>query len=634
MNTQREPLKGGGLERSVALSVGEGGVSRILSSPFADRRCRRPGKSLVARQGEAAMRNRQRVATALLGLAGSFVGSWVVADDPSTGASQPGLVHTANAAAAAATVSNGIRGPSLPSLRDLVDVTAMSTAFVAVDQLGRVVRDLRADEVTVFEDGSQSRLLSLDQRHSEAGPEASTEDPEHATGQFGDQRVVLYVSAELGDRALFRAVSQQIEEESTRLTNLGPVDVVVAHPVPITVTARERRPDEVRDALQRAVTNASGGTSVAGIRKNFARDFKPGAGFEQGLRPGGPSAGSVVVRTRDAMNRERALIHDALEQMVIWLQNQPPEAGGILIWITRGFDLNPADFYVPMVEQIDPFVARTLRSDSDSYRLDHELRWVVETALSMGWTVMPVTCRGGGFLFGAEIDGGRGVDAIAMQSSVSLASHGAEFAQMNPGRSLKIVAEGTGGHVAANHHDLQVAVEHLHGAYVVQYQVDRPLDGRLHELEIRCSRPGIKICCGRHRTASGTLRGVAVGRAMQLLAGEPVAGTRTVSASVVNIARGGHGKRIGDLVLTADLGELKTALSPLALGQMRVTVVVEMANGAPFVFHEEVNLDWRQVEQVWKYTARLDWPKTARSLAVVAEELVSATWGATTIPLG
>ncbi len=121
---------------------------------------------------------------------------------------------------------------------------------------------------------------------------------------------------------------------------------------------------------------------------------------------------------------------------------------------------------------------------------------------------------------------------------------------------------------------------------------------------------------------------------MQLLAGEPIAGTRAVSASVVNVARGGRGKRIGDLVVTADLGELKNALSPLALGQMRVTVVVKMANGAPFVFHEEVNLDWRQVEQVWKYTARLDWPKTARSLAVVAEELVSATWGATTVPLG
>jgi hypothetical protein len=580
------------------------------------------------------MRNRHRVATALLGLAGSFVGSWVVAEDPGTDADHSGPVYRPSAHATAATVSNVVRGPSLPSIRDLVDVTAMSTAFVAVDQLGRVVRDLRADELTVFEDGSHARLLSLDQRHPPARPKASAEDPEHAIGQHGDQRVVLYVSAELGDRAFFRAVSQQIEQESVRLTSLGPVDVVVAHPAPITITARERRPEEVRNALQRAVSDASGGTSVAGIRKNFARDFKPGAGFERGLRPGGPSAGGVVVKTRDAINRERELIHDALEQMAVWLQNQPPEAGGILIWITSGFDLNPAEFYIPMVEQIDPFVARTLRSDSGSFQLDHELRWVVETALSMGWTVVPMTCGGSRFVFGADIGGGDGIAAVAGQGAVSLSSRGAEFTHTDAGRSLKIVAEGTGGHVAANHNDLQVAVEHLEGAYVVSYQVDRPLDGRLHELEIRCSRPGVRICCSRHRAPSGTLRGVAVGRAMQLLAGVRVVGTRTVSAEVVNVASNGHGKRIGDLVLTADLGELKTALSPFGLGQMRVTVVVEMASGAPFVYHEEVALDWRRVGQVWKYSARLDWPKKARNLAVVAEELVSATWGATTVPLG
>ncbi len=67
---------------------------------------------------------------------------------------------------------------------------------------------------------------------------------------------------------------------------------------------------------------------------------------------------------------------------------------------------------------------------------------------------------------------------------------------------------------------------------------------------------------------------------------------------------------------------------------MRLTVVVEMATGAPFVYHEEVGLDWRLVARVWRYTARLSCPKQARNLAVVAEELVSSTRGATTVPLG
>lgn len=580
------------------------------------------------------MSNRLRVATALLGLAGSLVGSGVRAAEPDADAARQALVDRPGAAATVATGSNAVRGPSRAPIRDVVDVTAMSTAFVAVDQNGRVARDLRMDEVAVFEDGSRVRLLSLDQRLPAAGSENPLEDPDHPMGRHGGQRVVLFVSAELGDRALFRALGQQIGEEATRLTGLGPVDVVLAHPTPVTFAAREHRPDEVRNALQRAVFDASGATSVVAIRRNFARDFKPGAGFELGLKPGAGTPGCIVVRTRDAITRERTLIHDALEQMVVWLQSQPPVAGGVLIWITGGFDLDPADFYIRLVEQIDPFVARTLRSDSGSYRLDHELRWVVETALSMGWTVVPVTSRGGGFVFGADIDGGRGVAPNANQSAVTLASHGAEFAHLNSDRSLKIVAEGTGGHVAANHHDLQVAVEHLQGAYVVNYQVARPLDGRLHELEIRCSRPGVRICCGRHSTASGTLRGVATGRALRLLDGQVLKGSRALSAKVVNVTRQGNGKRVGDLILSTDIGALSAALSPLGLGEMRVTVVVEMENSAPFVHHEEIKLDWRRIGQVWNYTARIDWPKKARSLAVVAEELVSATWGATTVPLG
>jgi hypothetical protein len=90
---------------------------------------------------------------------------------------------------------------------------------------------------------------------------------------------------------------------------------------------------------------------------------------------------------------------------------------------------------------------------------------------------------------------------------------------------------------------------------------------------------------------------------------------------------------VGDLVLVAGLGDLETALGPLGLGRMRVTLVVEMARGAPFVHHEEHTIDWQLVDGEWRYTARLEWPKQARRVAVVAEELVSASWGATTVVL-
>jgi hypothetical protein len=154
----------------------------------------------------------------------------------------------------------------------------------------------------------------------------------------------------------------------------------------------------------------------------------------------------------------------------------------------------------------------------------------------------------------------------------------------------------------------------------------------MHRVEIRCLRPGVRILCGR-QAASGTSRGLATGRALCLLAGRKARGGLDVSATIHNIARAEKGRKIGDLGLTADLGELRPLLRPLALGKIRVTVVVEIQGGSPFVNHQEIEIDWDRIEDVWRFTAGLKWPKRAKRVAVVVEELVSSTWGATTLDL-
>ena len=138
--------------------------------------------------------------------------------------------------------------------------------------------------------------------------------------------------------------------------------------------------------------------------------------------------------------------------------------------------------------------------------------------------------------------------------------------------------------------------------------------------------------CGR-QVASGTPRGLATGRALCLLAGKEARGGLDLSATIQNIARAEKGRKIGDLGLTADLGELRPLLRPLALGKIRVTVVVEIRGGSPFVNHQEIEIDWDRIEDVWRFTAGLKWPKRAKRVAVVVEELVSSTWGAATLDL-
>ena len=106
-----------------------------------------------------------------------------------------------------------------------------------------------------------------------------------------------------------------------------------------------------------------------------------------------------------------------------------------------------------------------------------------------------------------------------------------------------------------------------------------------------------------------------------------------MTAEIHNITKRPKGIREGDLDLSADVRELRSVLSALDLGQMRVTVAVEVEGGSPFINHQEIDLEWDQIGDAWQFGADFQWPKKATRMVVVVEELVSSTWGATTIAL-
>jgi hypothetical protein len=102
-------------------------------------------------------------------------------------------------------------------------------------------------------------------------------------------------------------------------------------------------------------------TTVERIRNAFTQEFKPGVGFDRRISITQASPQTFATQARAAVHRERTVIRGELDRMVAWMQSQPPTARGLLVWMTGGFDLNPADFYIPLVEQIDSGPAATLR---------------------------------------------------------------------------------------------------------------------------------------------------------------------------------------------------------------------------------------------------------------------------------
>jgi len=293
----------------------------------------------------------------------------------------------------------------------LIDITAVETTLIAFDKSGRAVLDLRPEELMVLEDGEPVKLLALDPGLAAENTDATRapvmtdagtpiEGPQVSAQSW---RVVIYVSTELAGRFVLPTLCRRTAGEATRLTDLGPVEVVLADPTPTLLVEAGRRPEDVRQALDQVAREASGVTTVEQIRNAFMREFKPGVGFDAHYTLTQSSPMATAAKARSSVHRERTVIRGELDRMVAWMQSQPPTARGLLVWMTGGFDLNPADFYIPLVEQIDPNMAVVLRSDYSMLSLEGDVRQMVEVALTYGWTMMPVNMSRTNFIFGAEV---------------------------------------------------------------------------------------------------------------------------------------------------------------------------------------------------------------------------------------
>ncbi|MEJ2189296.1 MAG: hypothetical protein P8Y93_07720 [Acidobacteriota bacterium] len=526
-----------------------------------------------------------------------------------------------------------------------IEITAVNTPLVALDKQGRAVLDLRPDEIQVLEDGRRVKLLDLvpglgPEEHPPArGMHATSLTGDSVAGPDGDDRrswrpwrVVVYISTELAGRYVLRSTCEDAAQEASRLTDLGPVEVVLADPLPTVIANAGTDSQRLQAAFDDVASRASGVTRVERIRSDFVDEFRPGFGFDSLYDVGQPAPAAMAARARAAANKERTIVLSELDRIVGWIQGEPATARGLLVWMTGGFDLNPADFYLPLLQQIDPVFAQSMRTEYPTLSLDTNVRELVEVALSYGWTVMPVNASKTTFLHGADIDGSGKAQQMSGVSVNSIAAQAGDFRQVAPTYPLRVIAGATGGELVLNENQLETALDHTKAAYLVTYQVDRPADGRLHRLEIRCSRPGLRLL-GRSFAPSGSLRGVSATRARRLLAGAPIEGTLPVAAEVKNITKAKKGQRLGELEVVTDIGDLRKVLSPLGLGRMRVTVVVEIEDSAVFVNHQEMDLVWNEVGNRWVFSASLKWPKRATRLAVVVEELVSSTWGAEIVSL-
>jgi hypothetical protein len=184
----------------------------------------------------------------------------------------------------------------------------------ALDPKGEVPRTLKAGDLTVV-DGDQTRPVT------DLAPLSKP------------WRIVVYVDRVLTGSRTLRTAAGSLAERAAVLAALGPVEVVVAEPVPRVVLSATQDVHAIDEALSKLWLVGDGRDDVRILRQRFRDQKKDEA----------TSADPVG----EALEQEERLVRRQQEALAEWLVMQ--EGGGprALMLVSDGFDVDPEKYYRP-----------------------------------------------------------------------------------------------------------------------------------------------------------------------------------------------------------------------------------------------------------------------------------------------
>lgn len=502
------------------------------------------------------------------------------------------------------------------SVTQRVDVVVRTVTAEIVHESGRpLTGPPDPGQLEVREDGRRCEVVGVEPFRTAPGEAAAPPDaapgpaPARPAG-LRTRRQALYVDAGFLRVRSVKEVTQAFEERAAELVAIGPVEIVVADPQPRTFLPATGDAAALRAGLAQLARKVPGRDRVVGLRRD-ARQTADGIasidafrGRRRGL--GSSPAGSGFARS--AAREEAGIVRGGLSSLARWATSSPLAGEGILYLASDGFDVDLSEYYTAAN-------ADTLRTEVLPGILD-DVRRAEQALLAGGWTTVPVALGStglGGFADAAEFAGRDHPLRADAGGSLTFADH--------PLDPLRGFAEATGGEVLVSADQLAPEVSRLASAWLVSFRVSRAPDGRLHRLEIRSREPGVRVRSVR-AIPVGTPEAASTSRVLDLLAGETVAGGATLTFREPHDA--GKGRRGAEMSVSVPLADITPLLARVGRGRMRVSLAVDVPGDVPFVTHAEVPLG-KAPGAGWVYEAPMVWPKDAKTVAVVVEELATGT---------
>jgi Ca-activated chloride channel homolog len=469
-------------------------------------------------------------------------------------------------------------------------LATIETSVQALDAKGEVPRTLQAGDLTVIEDDQPHPVTAL-------------------MPLPGPWRIVIYVDRILTGSRTLRTAAGSLAERAAELASLGPVEVIVAEPVPRVALTATRDPRAIDEALSKLWLSDEGRDDVRVLRQRF-RDQKL-------------AEEERADHAAEAVETEARLVRRQQDALAEWLVAQAQEEGSrgprALLLVSDGFDVDPEKFYHPT------------EVPTSEGALEKPALEAARTAAALGWTAFPLP-MGDSSLPDLRRVRPNPTPKVPVGGTVTLGRKKPEAAAKDqtpplpallaPQQPLSWMAEATGGELILDPGSLATALAHLRSRFWLRYQAPREVDGRPHALEVRTSRSDLTLRARRWDVA-GVPEAVAAARAGRLLDGEEDGIGLEVSARIQMISNSATGASP-----TLDLRIESPELPP---GPLRVTVAGQAGKGA---VHHILTTSDLTGEEPNVYRLPVSLPDGAEAVAVVVEPVAGGAWGGQVVNLG
>ncbi|HSN68767.1 MAG TPA: hypothetical protein VLV48_05945, partial [Thermoanaerobaculia bacterium] len=494
-------------------------------------------------------------------------------------------------------------------------VTAIDVVTEVRDARGETPRDLTSADFRLLENGVERKIIAVEYLDPSPRPAPGARAPQVPPGEAPrpEWQIVVWFDAMTMSRATLSRSARELGERAPDLLRFGPVTVVHSDIAAEVLVDGTRDPRALENALE-MILKRPPGDRIAKIRREFLAAAD--AVTETSLGPPGSDVikmGAVDRQIPGYVAEEERLLGIARTNLFRWLERIPRRMPRMLVYVGDGFDLDPASFYIDVLQASGDATVDVNQLRSEIKTKTSEASDELARRLAVGgWTALTIGGRNTNF----AQDVTRG-PLSGRQTGVP-----APFLFMNPGDPLIQLAEETGGERIADAGALPGALADIGRRVRITYQVSREPDPRPRRVEIVPLRAGLTVRAPEW-VSSTTTEGVAEARAIDLLTGGSARGDLGVGAALLPAGESGTPA----IEARVDFGPLSGAAPQIGPTKLRITVAIELPGEPAMTFHRIVEVaDLAAVPGI-VWSAPINLPESAGSIAVVAEELATGSWG-------